>query len=63
MFRFVGDVEQIWHAALHAEGHFVLTDACLDFGVCKILEVFSIQLVESIECLAATLGIDSCGIR
>ena len=40
-FRLLRDVDQVRHAGLHAEGHLVLGDAGLRFGIAELVEAAS----------------------
>jgi len=53
--RFVHDIDQVRHRRLHAEGHLVLRDAGLRLGVAEALVVHLVELVESVEHVAAQL--------
>ena len=46
---FAGDVSQLGHRGLHAEGHLVSLDACDGFRVRNFLGAFSVQSTEVIK--------------
>ena len=61
-FGFFGEVSEFGHAGLHAEGHFVLGDAGLDFGVADAGVVEVVEFAEGVEHGAAVGGVNAGGI-
>ena len=62
MLRFLGEVEQVGHARLHAEGHLVLRDAGLDLRIAQDAVALVVEGGEFIELLAADFARDTFGV-
>ena len=61
-FGFAGEIDQFGHARLHAEGHFVLGDAGVDFWIAVFGEMRGVHGGDVIEHGAAGSGAYSLGI-
>ena len=59
---FVGEIRQLRHTALHAEGHFILGDACGDFRIVEILELLFVDAGYVIKHAAFHVARDAFGI-
>ncbi len=57
-----GNVGEFRHGHLHAEGHLVLRDTGLDFGIVEFLMVDLVECAEVIERFAAEIAADALGI-
>ena len=62
MLRFLREVEQVGHAGLHAEGHFVLGDAGLDLRVAQHAVALVVECGEFVELFAADFARDALGV-
>ncbi len=58
----VRKVRELRCGRLHAEGHFVLADARLDFGVAQFVVAHLIELGEVVEHLASVGAGDAIGV-
>ena len=58
---FLSNIHQLRHARLHAEGHLVLRNAGLSFGIAEFLKLFLIDLGDSVKHAAAQIAVDSSG--
>ena len=56
------EVGEFWHAGLHAEGHFLLGDGGVDFGVTNFGEVLFVEPGDEIEHLVACFARDAIGV-
>lgn len=61
-FVFAGEVGKLGDGGLHAEGHFLLGDGGLDFGVADFGELFLVELGDEIEHLVAGFATDAFGV-
>ena len=57
--RLLRDVHQLRHGRLHAEGHFVLRNAGVDFGIGEGLVLLRVELGEAVEHAAPRVGVDA----
>jgi hypothetical protein len=62
VLRFLGEIEQVGHAGLHAEGHLVLGDAGLDLRVAEDAVALVVECGELIELFAAHFARDTLGV-
>ena len=59
---FVGNVGELGHGHLHAEGHLVLGDAGFDLGVVEFLVMDTVEVAKVVEGFAAEVGVDTVGV-
>ena len=62
MLRFIRDIEQVGHAALHAERHFVLSNAGLDLGITEYAVALLVEFGEFIQFGPANFAGDAFGV-
>ena len=62
LFVFAGEVGEFGDGGLHAEGHFLLGDGGLDFGVADFGELFLVELGDEVEHLVAGFATDAFGV-
>ncbi len=58
-FVLAGEVGELGDGGLHAEGHFLLGDGGLDFGVADFVELFGVELGDEVEHFVAVLSGDA----
>ncbi len=61
-FVFLGEVGEFGDGGLHAEGHFLLGDGGLDFGVAHFIHVLVVELGDEVEHLVAGFPVDAFGV-
>lgn len=59
---FFGKIEQVRYAGLHAEGHFILCNPSLDFGIAEDIVTLAIEGGELVELFAAYFAGDAVGV-
>ena len=59
MLGFLTEIDQLGHTALHAEGHFILGDTGVDFGISEVAVSVGVETSDHIDKLPLTVERDS----